>query len=89
MSNAKHTAEFIAKCSRYATGRAGARRLMIGKTAVEALNLGPLWRPTIAGDLFKPSNEIGFKTRQEALDDARQIKGQCRAELAKATAAQS
>lgn len=71
--------EFIAKCQHYAAGRVGARRMMTGKTFQEALAIGPRWRPTIARDLFKPSNDLGYETRAEAIAEAQRIKAECQA----------
>ena len=76
------TSDFARKCRRYAAGRVGARKMMIGKTLEQAISLGPRWRPTIARDLFEPSNKDGYETRAEAIEDAKKIKARLAAALA-------
>ncbi|HET7413399.1 MAG TPA: hypothetical protein VFJ18_12145 [Pararhizobium sp.] len=72
---------FADKCKHFAQARASACRDMRGASFEDAIRYGYRWFPRLGGENFRPSNGVGYDTREEAIDDAKSIRDQCRSAL--------
>ncbi len=65
---------FEQKLQYFRNGRCGSKFILQGKTFQDAVANGGKYYPTIAKKMFSPSNQVGYETHREALDDARNIR---------------